>query len=200
VSALVLASRSPRRAALLDAAGIAYEVLNLPEVDETPPVGVGPREVVTQLAERKIRVAALLAPGRRILCADTLVFLEGRVLGKPADAAEARAMLEALSGSSHEVVTGVAVCGAPDGGRTRILVDAAGTKVRFRTLLTAEIEAYVASGEPLDKAGAYGIQGGAAGFVAALEGEIDAVIGLPVQLVRRLLGELAMPGPGTPGD
>ena len=200
MSALVLASRSPRRAALLDAAGIAYEILNLPDVDETPPVGVGPHEVVSQLAERKIRVAAVLAPGRRILSADTLVFLEGRILGKPADAAEAQAMLEALSGCSHEVVTGVAVWGPASGGRPRILVGAAGTKVRFRTLQATEIEAYVASGEPLDKAGAYGIQGGAAGFVAALEGEIDTVIGLPVQLVRRLLGELASAEPGTPGD
>jgi septum formation protein len=196
---LLLASRSPRRAALLQAAGIPFEVADLPPVDERLPHGPGgsalePEEAVRRLAERKARAAARAAPDRLVLAADTLVFLDGRPLGKPGSDGEARAMLRALSGESHEVATGVAVVRPGPGpvqGRLRSGTRVA--RVRFRRLTEAEIEAYVATGETRDKAGAYAIQGGAAAFVASLEGEADTVVGLPIGLVRSLLG------PSIPG-
>ena len=186
---LVLASRSPRRADLLRAAQIVFDVGGLADVDETPQPGLAdPCAIVRELAERKARAAALLAPGDRVLAADTLVFLDGEILGKPADAADARRMLAALSGRTHDVATGVAVAAldAPDTVRLRSGVDL--TRVRFRVLSAAEIEAYVETGEPQDKAGAYALQGGAGGFVEHLEGREDTVIGLPIPLVRQLLG------------
>jgi len=187
---LVLASRSPRRRALLAEAGIGFSLRAYPEIDETPAAGLAaPLDVVRELAERKALAAALLTPQVLVLTADTLVFLGGNVLGKPRDAAGARRMLSALGGRTHEVATGVALAGAGADGATRLHSGAASTRVTFRPLGEAEIAAYVASGEPLDKAGAYGIQGGAAGFVADLEGDLDTVIGLPIGLVRRLLAE-----------
>lgn len=187
---IVLASRSPRRAELLDAAGIAFEARAFPDIDETPGVGLDdPREIVRDLAERKARSAALHAPHELLLTADTLVFLDEDILGKPDDGAEAHAMLTALSGRSHVVATGVAITGPGGRGRTRLVSDAAATRVRFRELTREEIHAYVASGEPLDKAGAYAIQGGARTFVAGLDGAEDTVIGLPLEVVRRLLAD-----------
>ena len=187
---LVLASRSPRRADLLRAAGIAFEVRAFPEIDETPGAGLSdPREIVRDLAERKARAAQLRAPHELLLTADTLVFLDDEILGKPDDAAEAHAMLTALSGRSHVVATGVALTGPGGRGRIRFVSDAASTRVRFRELTREEIDAYVRSGEPLDKAGAYAIQGEAARFVAGLEGAEDTVVGLPVEVVRRLLAD-----------
>lgn len=187
---LVLASRSPRRAALLREAGLDFEVRVFPEVDETPGAGLDdPLAIVRDLAERKARSAELHAPHELVLAADTLVFLDDAILGKPDDAAEAHAMLRALSGRSHVVATGVALTGPGGRGRVRLVSDAAATRVRFRALSEEEILAYVATGEPLDKAGAYAIQAGAAGFVAGLDGAEDTVIGLPVELVRRLLAD-----------
>ncbi|HEX2022927.1 MAG TPA: Maf family protein, partial [Candidatus Thermoplasmatota archaeon] len=120
-----------------------------------------------------------------VLAADTLLDLDGAILGKPRDADDARRILRALSGRAHDVVTGVAL-------RTdaRRVSGAARTRVRFRALSDAEIDAYVATGEPLDKAGAYAIQGGAARFVEEIDGPRDNVVGLPMELVRRLLGDL----------
>ena len=187
---LVLASRSPRRAELLRVAAIDFEVRAFPEVDETPGVGLDdPRAIVRDLAERKARSAQVHAPHELLLTADTLVFLDDAILGKPDDPAEAHAMLRALSGRSHTVATGVALTGPGGRGRVRLVSDAAATHVRFRALSDEEIRAYVATGEPLDKAGAYAIQGGAAGFVAGLDGAEDTVIGLPVEVVRRLLAD-----------
>ncbi len=180
---ILLASKSPRRADLLREAGIAFEVVDVGEVDETPPPGFSPAEVVEHLALRKARAVAALACERTVLTADTLVFLDGETLGKPADADDAVRMLRRLSGRAHEVATGVALA-TPDG--TRSGVDT--TRVHFRALADEEIRAYVDTGEPLDKAGSYGIQGGAGAFVAHLEGAADTVIGLPVALVRRLMG------------
>jgi septum formation protein len=194
---LLLASRSPRRAALLREAGIPFEQGAVPDVDESlPPARPGrvlpPDGAVEQVALRKAAAAAIRAPDRLLLAADTLVFLDAEVLGKPRDAEEARRMLTALSGRAHLVATGVAVTGlAPDGVR-RTLSGAASTRVVFRRLSEAEVEAYVAGGEPLGKAGAYALQGTARSFVERLEGREDTVIGLPVDLVRRLLG--AWPG------
>jgi len=169
-------------------------------VDETPPSGLANGEIVRCLAERKVRAAAALAPRRRILAADTLVFLDDRILGKPVDVEAARTMLRSLSGRSHEVWTGVAVSAADGQGGLRVLAAATFARVGFRRISEAELEVHVARAEPLDKAGAYGIQGGAAAFVTSLGGEVDTVIGLPVALVRRLLRSLEALSPGPTQD
>ena len=180
--AVILASLSPRRRDLLRAAGIPFEVCPT-EVDETTDLPA--KEAVAALARRKALASAREHPGRTILAADTLVTLDGESLGKPADADEARRMLRTLSGRAHEVVTGV--CARKDG---REVWGTRTTRVVFRDLSGEEIDRYVASGEPMDKAGAYAIQGGAAAFVERYEGEYDNVIGLPVSLARELLEKL----------
>jgi len=189
----LLCSASPRRAALLTAAGLAFERGPSPDVDETPPPGLASDAVAEALAVRKAVVASRRAPGRVVVCADTTVVLDGALLEKPADAADAARMLRALSGRTHLVVTGVAV--ARDGALAH---GADRAEVAFRPLAEAEIAAYVATGEPLDKAGAYAIQGGAAGFVARRAGRVDTVVGLPVPLVVALLARLGPPGGGGP--
>ncbi len=181
----ILASKSPRRREYLTQMGIPFTVRTA-ETDETLPAGVTPREGVELLARRKAEaVAALVSSGDTVIAADTLVELDGKPLGKPADEGEAREMLSALSGSAHTVHTGVAVLR----GR-RLLSAAETTTVCFRVLSDAEIDGYVASGEPLDKAGAYGIQGRAAAFVERIEGNLDNVVGLPCGLLRRMLAEI----------
>jgi len=185
----LLASRSPRRSALLRAAGIAFEAGPAPDVDETPPAGLAAEEVARLLAERKARAAAARSPGRVVISADTVVALGTRLLGTPVDAAEAERMLAALAGREHLVATGVAV--ARDG---RLLSDVARARVRFEPLGPEAIRAYVATGEPLDKAGAYALQGGAQAFARLVEGEADTVVGLPIGLLRRLLDQLGVPG------
>jgi septum formation protein len=185
---LVLASASPRRLELLRQIGID-PVVEPADVDETLAVDIDVAAAVAGLASTKARVIAARHDGEAVvvLGADTLVVLDGEPLGKPTDDAEARAMLVRLSGREHEVMTGVALIDASTGS------DVGGvetTIVRFRTLSAAEIEAYVATGEPLDKAGAYGIQGGAAAFVDELVGDHSNVVGLPLDLVQRLLDEV----------
>lgn len=182
---VLLASRSPRRAALLAAAGIPFEAGPAPDVDETPPAGLAPRAVVLHLAEAKVRaVLARVPPGRTVLCADTLVALDSELLGKPADAAGALAMLGRLQGREHDVLTGVAV-----GRDASVWCGAARARVRLDALSESERAAYVATGEPLDKAGAYAIQGQGSAFVHLVAGGLDTVIGLPVELVRLLLAQ-----------
>lgn len=181
VQTLVLASASPRRAELLTAAGIPFEVV-VANVDETPLVAEAPEPHVRRLAESKARAVAARCPGAVVLGADTVVVVDGRLLGKPADAAGARAMLLELSGKTHEVVTGVTVV-TPSAVRTEV----ESTRVRFARLTGQEIAWYVASGEPMDKAGAYAIQGLASRFVEAIEGSYSNVVGLPVALVYRML-------------
>ena len=185
---VVLASASPRRLALLRQIGIE-PVVEPADVDETLTDGVDVAAAVAGLAATKARAVAARHQGERLLVlgADTLVVLDGGPLGKPADPAEAREMLRRLSGREHHVVTGVAIIDTASG------TDLGGvetTVVRFRTLSTDEIDAYVATGEPLDKAGAYGIQGGAGAFVEELVGDHSNVVGLPLALVERLLGEI----------
>ena len=175
---LVLASGSPRRAELLRQAGIRFEV-SVPDVDETLHPGEAPEAYVRRLAAAKARHIAASHPGRPVLGADTTVVVDGEVLGKPRDAADAARMLGHLSGRSHLVLTGVCLIGPA--GETRI--EAAVTTVEFRALQAAEIGEYVDSGEPMDKAGGYAIQGGAAGFVTRLDGEYSNVVGLPVTLI-----------------
>jgi len=175
---LVLASRSPRRSEILRTAGIPFTV-RLPEpVDEDPREGEGPREYVMRLAREKAE-ATLRRPGEIVLGADTAVVVDEHILGKPEDESEARRMLDLLSARRHEVVTGVCLLGRSE------IVDVAVTSVWFASLTAAEIEAYVASGEPADKAGAYAIQGLGSRFIERIEGCYFNVVGLPVALVYR---------------
>ena len=178
---LVLASASPRRAELLRAAGIRFEVVTA-DVDERQHSGEDAESYVRRLAAAKATRVAAAHPGRAVLGADTTVVVDGDVLGKPADAAEAATMLARLSGRSHLVLTGV--CLIDPTGHADASV--AFTTVEFRPLLADEIEGYVATGEPMDKAGAYAIQGGAGPFVTRIEGAHDNVVGLPVALIQAM--------------
>jgi len=178
---LVLASASPRRAELLRAAGIRFEVVTA-DVDERQHDGEDAEAYVRRLATAKAGRVAGAYPGRAVLGADTTVVVDGDVLGKPRDAGDAIAMLSRLSGRSHLVLTGV--CLIDPLGRAETAV--AATTVEFRPLLAVEIDSYVASGEPMDKAGAYAIQGGAGPFVMRVEGAYDNVVGLPVALIQAM--------------
>jgi septum formation protein len=178
---IVLASASPRRAQLLKAAGIRFDV-RASDVDETPQAGEDAADYVARLALEKARTVSVLEPGRLVLGADTTVIVDGRMLGKPADAAEAEAMLRVLAGRAHEVLTGVALVG-PHGE----VGEVARTTVWFRFMTSEDIRGYVETGEASDKAGAYGIQGRAAAFVERISGSYTNVVGLPIALVCRLL-------------
>lgn len=191
---VVLASASPRRRALLAEAGVSF-VVESSDADETLAPDVAPEEAARLLAERKARAVLEQHRGEELLIvgADTIVAVGegGRalLLGKPADAAEARAMLERLSGSRHQVVTGVCVARAADGA---VFVEHERTWVTMRVITPAEVDAYVASGEWLGKAGGYAIQETADAFVTALEeGGFDNVVGLPVERTRALLARAA---------
>lgn len=181
---LVLASASPRRADLLREAGYTFEV-RPSDVAEAPYRGGDVALYAESLAQAKAAAAGMQAPGDEeevVLGADTVVELDGQVLGKPRDPDDAASMLRRLSGRTHRVITGVAT------NRGGIMHWAhAQAEVTFRELTPGEIARYVASGEPLDKAGAYAIQGTAATFVTHLQGDRDTVIGLPLTLVHRLL-------------
>jgi septum formation protein len=176
----VLASRSPRRAELLRAAGFEFSV-RAAEVDETPREGEAPRDYVLRLAEEKARAVAA-DEGEIVLAADTTVVLGSEIMGKPSDAADAVRILRALSGQRHEVITGICLRRG-----VRVARDFASTAVWFAELSDAEIADYVSSGEPMDKAGAYGIQGLASRFIDRIEGSYTNVVGLPVALTYRRL-------------
>src|SRR5690606_16904834 len=186
---LFLASASPRRRELLAQIAVPC-VTQIASIDENPLPDEPPAAYVERLAREKAR-AGLLALGEPadavVLGADTAVVLDGRILGKLADFAESRAMLQALSGRSHQVLTAVALVGA---GRESARV--VSSEVSFRPISEAEIEAYWASGEPCDKAGSYGIQGLAAVFVSQLRGSYSAVVGLPLCETAELLGEFGI--------
>jgi septum formation protein len=177
---IVLASASPRRAELLSAAGIPFEVVPA-HVDEAIQDGESPERYVTRVAEDKARAISRQFPNRLILAADTVVVVDRDVLGKPADEADARRMLRLLSARTHEVMTGVTL--AARDLDTRIEK----TTVAFAPLTAAEIDWYVGSGEPMDKAGAYAIQGLAARFIRRIDGSYSNVVGLPVALVYEML-------------
>jgi len=183
---LVLASQSPRRKELLSLAGIPFEA-DAPEVDESCTLSAG--EAVKELSRRKAEAAALRHPGRFILAADTLVALDGHSLGKPASPEEARAMLSSLSGRTHEVFTGVTVI-SPAGD---CFTEEDCTRVTFCEIPPEEIDAYIRSGEPMDKAGAYGLQGHAGLWSTRIEGSHTSVIGLPLYLARALLLKAGFP-------
>ena len=183
---LLLASSSPRRRELLARLGVPFELRAAP-TDETPHAGETPQALVERLALDKARLAA--EAGAVALGADTVVTIDGEILGKPVDGAEAGRMLARLSGREHQVWTGVALVGGSAGRAIREIVRSDRSLVAFRALDESEVASYVASGEPLDKAGAYAIQGGAAGFVAELRGELTNVVGLPLPLVAAMLEE-----------
>ena len=184
---LILASASPRRAQILRDAGFTFEVVPC-EVDETPPKEEAPQEFVRRLAQEKARLAAARVTGPAIVVgADTIVIADGQVLGKPRSAEEASAMLRLLSGRTHSVYTGLALIRLPDGASR---VDIAETQVTFEAMSAEEISAYVASGEPFDKAGAYGIQGPGGRFISRVEGCYFNVVGLPLAKLYRHLTSL----------
>jgi septum formation protein len=181
---LVLASASPRRAELLRAAGINFTV-RVADIDETIRPRELPRDYVLRLSREKARAVA--QGDELVLGADTTVVINDRIVGKPVDAEDASRMLRSLSGRWHEVLTAVSLARAG-----RILSDIASTRVKFAELSQAEVDWYVATGEPMDKAGAYAIQSRASLFVERIEGSYSNVVGLPVQLVYRLGKELGV--------
>ncbi len=177
---LVLASQSPRRAEILRQAGIPFLIRSAP-VDETPRPEEKPEIYVRRLAEEKA-MAVEAAPEEIVLGADTTVVVDGEMLAKPVDADDARRMLGALAGRRHEVLTGICLRRG-----TALIRDCAATQVWFGPMTPGEIEDYVASGEPMDKAGGYAIQGLASKFIERIDGCYFNVVGLPVALVYKHL-------------
>ena len=178
---LILASRSPRRSELLTAAGISFEVLAA-DIDETPFPSEAPAAYVERLAIEKARAVLARRPDATILGADTTVTIGGEILGKPSDTADAIRMLRKLSGAAHDVHTGVALVSARG---VRSAVDT--TRVWFDALTDEDISWYVGTGETVDRAGAYAIQGFASRFIPRIEGSYSNVVGLPVALVSSIL-------------
>ena len=185
---LVLASASPRRREILAAAGIAFRVA-VADIEERRATGEAPEAYARRLAREKAEAVARREPGV-ILAADTIVVLGDLILEKPLDAADAERMLTLLAGRTHEVITGFAI--RHPGGE---IDDAERTRVRFSPLSPAEIRDYVATGEPLDKAGAYAIQGRASKYIEGVEGCYFNVVGLPVARVYGHLRALGLGGP-----
>ena len=182
---IVLASGSPRRRELMHQMGIDdFEILPA-RGEENAPEGLTPAQLVEQLALQKAREVAALRPDCAVIGADTVVALGDEVLGKPESEARAKEMLRALSGRHHQVYTGVAVLA---GGEEYTHVEC--TEVEFRALTDEEIDAYVATGEPMDKAGAYGIQGRACTLIRGIRGDYYNVVGLPVCALHEMLAEL----------
>ncbi len=181
---LILASASPRRAELLAAAGVEFTV-RAADIDETIQSHESPHDYVLRLSREK---ACAVAEGNElVLAADTTVVINGQIAGKPVDAEDARRMLHSLSGQWHEVLTAVSLLRAGS-----VLSDIASTRVKFAELSDAEIDWYVSTGEPMDKAGAYAIQGHASLFVERIEGSYSNVVGLPVQMVYRLARQMGV--------
>jgi septum formation protein len=187
---LLLASRSPRRADLLRTLGVSFAVIDV-DIDERPQPDEDPAAYVARLARGKARAGFATARerGLPVLAADTTVVLDGAILGKPADAAAARDMLASLGGRAHQVLTGVAVIDV----RGDLQAAVVSTQVRFRALEAREIAAYVASGEPADKAGGYGIQGLGGALVAGIDGSYSNVVGLPLAETLALLTAVGVP-------
>ena len=196
---LVLASQSPRRRELLEQLGLPL-VVRPANTDEAVRPGEAARDYVLRVAREKARAVE----GAIVLAADTAVVLRGEVLGKPSGAEDARRMLRALSGTVHEVLTGVCVRRAPDAPRLASapedglaieLAAVVSTEVRFAPLSPAEVDWYVATGEPLDKAGAYAIQGAGGAFVVRVDGSVSNVVGLPLAETADLLRRAGFPLP-----
>lgn len=183
MSNIVLASGSPRRRELLQRIGLTDFLVRVPEVEESFPEGLTPPEVVAYISREKAEAAAKLCePGDIVITADTMVFLDNRRLGKPRDEHHALEMLTALQGRRHTVCTGVSVFRG-----AKRLTETESTDVFFRPATEAQLRRYIATGEPMDKAGAYGVQGRGALLVERLEGDFFNVMGLPVLRLSRML-------------
>ncbi|HEX8137514.1 MAG TPA: Maf family protein [Pyrinomonadaceae bacterium] len=186
--ALVLASASPRRREILRAVAWPFEKLAV-TIDESIREGEGAVAYVERLAREKAEAAAArTGAGRLVLGADTTVVVDGEILGKPTDEEDARRMLRLLGGRWHEVLTGVALVRSGDGGERRVAHEK--SRVRFAQMSEAEIAWYARTGEPLDKAGAYAVQGRAALFIEEISGDYWNVVGLPIQLVYKLARDM----------
>jgi len=183
---LILASASPRRAELLRQTGISFDLV-IPDISEEVEGQLAPEQLVCLLARRKAEAIARKIDRGLVLAADTLVHYRGLMLGKPADAEEARRLLQLLSGDHHEVITALYLIDAATG---RIESGLSTTTVWMKELTLQEIAAYLATGEPYDKAGAYGIQGLAALFISRIEGCYFNVVGLPLNLLQELLNNM----------
>ena len=183
---IVLASGSPRRQELLQRMGISDFTIRVPQVEEYFPAGLTPQETVCYISREKSQ-AVDAAEDEIVITADTMVFLDDRKLGKPADEREALEMLTALQGRRHTVCTGVTVRQGE-----RLLTRAQSTQVWFREATTEELKNYIRSGEPMDKAGAYGVQGLGALLVERIDGDFFNVMGLPVLLLSRMLAEFGV--------
>ena len=181
---LILASQSPRRRELLGLTGLDF-IVRVADIDETMDPGRAPFEEVARVSRLKA-LAVSREPGDVVIAADTIVVCQGKVLGKPRNEADAVSMLKLLSGRDHQVMTGMTVLRGD-----RILSHTEVTDIHFRELSDAEIRAYVSTGEPMDKAGAYGIQGGAALFAQRMVGDYYNVMGLPVCRLYEILSQLA---------
>lgn len=185
---IILASNSPRRKELLGRMGIEEFKVSAPNVEESVEEGLSPARIVEELSQRKAQAAAKKAgPKDIIIAADTVVALDGAVLGKPRSEEDAFAMLSALSGREHHVYTGVTVLQGE-----RAVTEHEETAVQFRELAPEEIRGYIATGEPMDKAGAYGAQGKAALFVSRIEGDYFNVMGLPLYLLGGMLSDFGV--------
>ena len=184
---LILASTSPRRRELLESLGLQFEVVD-PEVDEHRHPNEEPFDYVARIA--RVKVEASLRPGAVVVAADTVVVIDGHVLGKPGHPEEAKTMLRRLDGITHEVLTGVAVARMTD--IVQVVTAVESTLVKFLPMTDEEIIDYVATGEPMDKAGAYALGGLGAIFVEAVHGSPSNVIGLPLHITARLLRALGV--------
>jgi septum formation protein len=187
---IILASASPRRAEILRTVGWPFETLPL-NIDETRAAGEDAATHVQRLARAKAAAAALRYPASMIVAADTVVLIDEQILGKPQDDEDARGMLRQLSGRWHQVLTGVAFI---DGASAEVRVAYEKTEVKFAVMSQDEIDWYVASGEPMDKAGAYAIQGLGARFIEGIRGDYFNVVGLPVRLLYQLFGANCIDG------
>ena len=185
---IVLASGPPRRQELLARIGITDFDIRVPEAEESYPAGLTPQQIVEYISREKADAAAkLCTPDEIVITADTMVFLDDQRLGKPADEADALRMLTALQGRHHTVCTGVTV---RQGDRS--LTESETTEVYFRPAAEAELRAYIATGEPMDKAGSYGVQGKGALLVEKLNGDFFNVMGLPVLRLSRMLAQFGV--------
>lgn len=185
---IVLASGSPRRQELLQRIGITDFDIRVPETDETYPEGLTPAQIVEYISREKAEAAAKLCTDDEIvITADTMVFLDDQRLGKPQDEADALRMLSALQGRHHQVCTGVTV----RQGET-IRTESETTQVYFRPAAESELKAYIRTGEPMDKAGSYGVQGKGALLVERLDGDFFNVMGLPVLRLSRMLKDFGI--------
>ncbi len=188
---LILASASPRRQELLKQIGVHFVCLPM-NIDESPLKNEGPHAFVTRLAEEKTLAALPQAKGLAVLGSDTIVTIDNQILGKPKNSTDAKKILSLLSARTNVVMTGVSICQVIN-GQTKMLTKVVSTEVKFLPLSQKQIAAYVKTGEPMDKAGAYGIQGLAAVFIESINGCYSNVVGLPLAQTGQLLEQFNVP-------